>query len=418
MRKRKSFLASLMLSSFLATAANAESLKIGVLNDQSGVQADFAGTGSVIAARMAVQDFGGTVAGMPVEVVTADHQNKADIGANTARQWFDQDGVDVIVDVPNSAVALAVNAIAKQANKVLLVSGGGTSDLTGKDCSPNTVHWTYDTWGQANTVGTAVTKAGSDSWYLMTVDYSFGYALERDAADAIRKAGGKILGTVRHPLGTSDLSSFLLQAQASGAKVIGLGSAGADTMNAVKQAQEFGIVDGGQRLVAMLMVLNDIAGMGLDAAQGLYLSEAFYWDLNDGTRAWARRFAEANNGRYPNMVHAGVYSSILHYLKTVNETKGAEDGVKVVEAMKAKPTDDALFGRGSIRKDGRKIHDMYLFQVKTPDELKGPYDFYKLVGTVPAESAFHPLESSACPSGEIKLQRYQRFSKRIMQQAI
>jgi branched-chain amino acid transport system substrate-binding protein len=397
MRKRKSFLASLMLSSCLATAANAESLKIGVLNDQSGVQADFAGTGSVIAARMAVQDYGGTVAGMPVEVVTADHQNKADIGANTARQWFDQDGVDVIVDVPNSAVALAVNAIAKQANKVLLVSGGGTSDLTGKDCSPNTVHWTYDTWGQANTVGTAVTKAGSDSWYLMTVDYSFGYALERDAADAIRKAGGKILGTVRHPLGTSDLSSFLLQAQASGAKVIGLGSAGADTMNAVKQAQEFGIVDGGQRLVAMLMVLNDIAGMGLDAAQGLYLSEAFYWDLNDGTRAWARRFAEANNGRYPNMVHAGVYSSILHYLKTVNETKGAEDGVKVVEAMKAKPTDDALFGRGSIRKDGRKIHDMYLFQVKTPDESKGPYDFYKLVGTVPAESAFHPLESSACP---------------------
>ena len=397
MRTRKSFLASLMLSSLLATAANAESLKIGVLNDQSGVQADFAGTGSVIAARMAVQDFGGTVAGMPVEVVTADHQNKADIGANTARQWFDQDGVDVIVDVPNSAVALAVNAIAKQANKVLLVSGGGTSDLTGKDCSPNTVHWTYDTWGQANTVGTAVTKAGSDSWYLMTVDYSFGYALERDAADAIRKAGGKILGTVRHPLGTSDLSSFLLQAQASGAKVLGLGSAGADTMNAVKQAQEFGIVDGGQRLVAMLMVLNDIAGMGLDAAQGLYLSEAFYWDLNDGTRAWARRFAEANNGRYPNMVHAGVYSSILHYLKAVNEIKGAEDGLKVVEAMKAKPTDDALFGQGSIRKDGRKIHDMYLFQVKTPDESKGPYDFYKLVGTVPAESAFHPLESSACP---------------------
>jgi branched-chain amino acid transport system substrate-binding protein len=396
MRKRKSFLASLMLSSFLATAANAESLKIGVLNDQSGVQADFAGTGSVIAARMAVQDYGGTVAGMPVEVVTADHQNKADIGANTARQWFDQDGVDVIVDVPNSAVALAVNAIAKQSNKVLLVSGGGTSDLTGKDCSPNTVHWTYDTWGQANTVGTAVTKAGSDSWYLMTVDYSFGYALERDAADAIRKAGGKILGTVRHPLGTSDLSSFLLQAQASGAKVIGLGSAGADTMNAVKQAQEFGIVDGGQRLVAMLMVLNDIAGMGLDAAQGLYLSEAFYWDLNDGTRAWARRFAEANNGRYPNMVHAGVYSSILHYLKTVNEIKSAEDGVKVVEVMKAKPTDDALFGQGSIRKDGRKIHDMYLFQIKTPDESKGPYDFYKLIGTVPAESAFHPLESSAC----------------------
>jgi branched-chain amino acid transport system substrate-binding protein len=397
MGRRKSFLASLMLSSFLATAASAESLKIGVLNDQSGVQADFAGTGSVIAARMAVQDYGGTVAGMPVEVVTADHQNKADIGANTARQWFDQDGVDVIVDVPNSAVALAVNAIAKQANKVLLVSGGGTSDLTGKDCSPNTVHWTYDTWGQANTVGTAVTKAGSDSWYLMTVDYSFGYALERDAADAIQKAGGKILGTVRHPLGTSDLSSFLLQAQASGAKVIGLGSAGADTMNAVKQAQEFGIVDGGQRLVAMLMVLNDIAGMGLDTAQGLFLAEAFYWDLNDRTRTWAKRFAEANNGRYPNMVHAGVYAGILHYLKAVEQTTDAKDGAKVVEVMKAKPTDDILFGKGSIRKDGRKIHDMYLFQVKTPEESKAPYDFYKLVGTVPAENAFHPLESSACP---------------------
>jgi branched-chain amino acid transport system substrate-binding protein len=294
-------------------------------------------------------------------------------------------------------VALAVNAIAKQANKVLLVSGGGTSDLTGKDCSPNTVHWTYDTWGQANTVGTAVTKAGSDSWYLMTVDYSFGYALERDAADAIQKAGGKILGTVRHPLGTSDLSSFLLQAQASGAKVIGLGSAGADTMNAVKQAQEFGIVDGGQRLVAMLMVLNDIAGMGLDTAQGLFLAEAFYWDLNDQTRAWARRFAEANNGRYPNMVHAGVYAGILHYLKAVEQTTDAKDGAKVVEVMKAKPTDDILFGKGSIRKDGRKIHDMYLFQVKTPEESKAPYDFYKLVGTVPAENAFHPLESSACP---------------------
>ncbi len=383
--------------SLMTASANAETIKIGVLNDQSGVQADFAGPGSVIAARMAVEDFGGTVAGQKIEVVVADHQNKADVGVNIARRWFDVDGVDAIFDVPNSAVALAVNSLTRQKNKVLIVSGGGTSDLTGKDCSPNTVHWTYDTWAQANTVGTAVTKSGADTWFFMTVDYAFGYALERDATEAIKAAGGKVIGTVRHPLGTSDLSSFLLQAQSSHAKVIGLGSAGADTINAVKQAAEFGITQQGQRLVAMLMVLNDIDALGLKDAQGLMLSEAFYWDLNDKTRAWAKRYAALNNGRYPNMVHAGVYASVLHYLKAVQKVKDAKDGKKVVEAMKEIPTDDALFGNGKVRADGRAIHDMYLFQVKTPAESKGPFDFYKLVGSVPAAKAFRPMEAGNCP---------------------
>ncbi|QRG08864.1 ABC transporter substrate-binding protein [Xanthobacter dioxanivorans] len=392
---RKSLMAT-ALAVLVATTARAESVKVGVLNDQSGVQSDFAGPGSVIAAKMAIADFGGKVAGMPIELIAADHQNKADVGVNIARQWFDTDGVDAVLDVPNSAVALGVSSIARQKNKALIISGGGTSDLTGKDCSPNTVHWTYDTWAQANTVGNAVTKSGANTWYFITVDYAFGHALERDASEAIKSAGGKVLGTVKHPLGTSDLSSFLLQGQASGAKVIGLGSAGADTINAVKQAAEFGIVKGGQKLVAMLMVLNDISALGLETAQGLLLSEAFYWDLNDSTRAFARRFAEQNGGRYPNMVHAGVYAGLLHYLKAVEKVGSAKDGTKVVEAMKAIPTDDALFGKGAVRKDGRAIHDMYLFEVKAPSESKGAYDYYKLIATVPAAQAFRPLEASNC----------------------
>ncbi|WP_081837463.1 ABC transporter substrate-binding protein [Xanthobacter sp. 91] len=389
-------LAALVCATF-AGGASAESVKVGVLNDQAGVQADFAGAGSVVAAKMAIADFGGKVAGMPIELVAADHQNKADIGVNVTRQWFDTDGVDAVLDVPNSAVALGVSGIARQKNKVAIISGGGTSDLTGKDCSPNTVHWTYDTWAQANTVGTAVTKAGGNTWYFISVDYAFGHALERDAGEAIKAAGGKILGTVRHPLGTSDLSSFLLQGQASGAKVIGLGSAGADTINAVKQASEFGIVKAGQKLVAMLMVLNDISALGLETAQGLFLSEAFYWDLNDQTRSFAKRFAEANGGRYPNMVHAGVYAGLLHYLKAVEKVGSAKDGAKVVEAMKAIPTDDPLFGKGAVRPDGRAIHDMYLFEVKSPAESKGPYDFYKLIATVPADKAFRPIAAGNCP---------------------
>lgn len=395
---KKAILASVAMAVLAWTGpAAAQSVKVGVLNDQSGVQADFAGPGSVLAAKMAIEDFGGKVAGMPIELVAADHQNKADIGVNVTRQWFDTDHVDVILDVPNSAVALGVAGIAKQKNKVVIVSGGGTSDLTGKDCSPNTVHWTYDTWAQANTVGNAVTKSGANTWYFITVDYAFGHALERDASEAIKAAGGKILGTVKHPLGTADLSSFLLQAQASGAKVIGLGSAGADTINAVKQAAEFGIVKRGQKLVAMLMVLNDISALGLQTAQGLLLSEAFYWDLNDQTRAFSKRFAAANNGRYPNMVHAGVYAGLLHYLKAVEKVGSAKDGLKVVEAMKAIPTDDPLFGKGAVRADGRAIHDMYLFEVKSPAESKGPYDYYKLLATVPADQAFRPLGAGSCP---------------------
>ncbi|MBA4788728.1 MAG: ABC transporter substrate-binding protein [Rhizobiales bacterium] len=395
---KKAILASVAMAVLAWTGpAAAQSVKVGVLNDQSGVQADFAGPGSVLAAKMAIEDFGGKVAGMPIELVAADHQNKADIGVNVTRQWFDTDHVDVILDVPNSAVALGVAGIAKQKNKVVIVSGGGTSDLTGKDCSPNTVHWTYDTWAQANTVGNAVTKSGANTWYFITVDYAFGHALERDASEAIKAAGGKILGTVKHPLGTADLSSFLLQAQASGAKVIGLGSAGADTINAVKQAAEFGIVKRGQKLVAMLMVLNDISALGLQTAQGLLLSEAFYWDLNDQTRAFSKRFAAANNGRYPNMVHAGVYAGLMHYLKAVEKVGSAKDGLKVVEAMKAIPTDDPLFGKGAVRADGRAIHDMYLFEVKSPAESKGPYDYYKLLATVPADQAFRPLGAGSCP---------------------
>lgn len=395
---RKEWLAAMTaIVSLMAASAHADTIKIGVMNDQSGVQADFAGPGSVVAARMAVEDFGGAIAGNKIEVLVADHQNKADVGVSVARRWFDVDGVDAIFDVPNSAVALAVNSLTKQKNKVLVVSGGGTSDLTGKDCSPNTIHWTYDTWAQANTVGTAVTKSGADTWFFMTVDYAFGYALERDATEAIKAAGGKVIGTVRHPLGTSDLSSFLLQAQSSQAKVIGLGSAGADTINAVKQAAEFGITQRGQRLVAMLMVLNDIDALGLKDSQGLMLSEAFYWDLNDKTRAWAKRFAQLNNGRYPNMVHAGVYASVLHYLKAVQKLGDAKDGKAVIDTMKDIATDDPLFGHGKVRRDGRAIHDMYLFQVKAPAESKGPYDFYKLVGSVPAEQAFRPLEAGNCP---------------------
>ncbi len=383
-----------------APAFAAGDIKIGVLNDQSGPQADFAGPGSVVAAQMAVEDFGGKVGDRPIKVIIGDHQNKADIGSIFARQWFDQDGVQLIVDVPNSAVALAVSDIARSKNKLLIVSGAGTSDLTGKNCSPNTIHWTYDTWAQANIVGTAVTKAGNPTWFFMTVDYSFGYALERDATQAIQRAGGKIVGTIRHPLGTADFSSYLLQAQTSKAKVIGLGSAGADTINAIKQAHEFNIVEQGQALAAMLMTLNDIRSLGLDTAQGIYLSEAFYWDLNDGTRAWAARFAARNGGKYPNMVHAGVYSATTHYLKALAAGASPEDGAEVAAKMRAIEAADALFGKSEMRADGRVIHEMYLFLVKKPTESKGLYDYYRLISTVPAKDAFRPLGEGGCPLGK------------------
>jgi branched-chain amino acid transport system substrate-binding protein len=373
-----------------------DTIKIGVLNDQSALYADLSGQGSAIAARMAVEDFGAEAKGLKVEIVSADHQNKPDIGSNIARQWIDVDNVDVIVDVPTSSVALAVNEIVREKNKAFLVSGAASSDLTGKACSPNTVHWTYDTWALANGTGEAIVQTGGDSWYFLTADYAFGHALERDTAAVVEANGGKVLGAVRHPLNNSDFSSFLLQAQASGAKIIGLANAGGDTINSIKQAAEFGIVQAGQNLAGLLVFITDVHALGLQTAQGLIMTESFYWDMNDETRAFAARFAPQYRGIQPTMIHAGVYASVLHYLKAV-EAAGTDDGATVVTKMKELPTDDPLFGKGMIRADGRKIHDMYLFEVKKPEESKGPWDYYKLRATIPADQAFRPLEEGDCP---------------------
>lgn len=372
-------------------------VKIGVLNDRSGLYADLSGQGSVIAAQMAIEAYGAAAKGMKVEAIGADHQNKPDIGSNIARQWLDIDKVDVIVDVPNSGVALAVNEIVREKNKVYLNSGAGTSDLTGKACSPNTVHWTYDTWALANGTGKAVVQSGGDTWFFIVADYAFGQTLERETSAVVTANGGKVLGSVRHPLSTADFSSYLLQAQSSKAKVIGLANAGTDLTNSIKQAGEFGIVQGGQNLAGLLVFITDVHGIGLQAAQGLVLTEAFYWDLNDGTRAWSKRFAERNGGKYPTMIHAGVYSAVLHYLKAVEALKSDADGAKVVAEMKRMPTDDPLLGKGTIREDGRKIHDMFLFQVKKPAESKAPYDYYTLRATIPAAEAFRPLDQGNCP---------------------
>src|SRR2546428_4509445 len=384
---------------FAAGAAHAQVsdgvIRIGVLNDQSSLYADLAGQGSVIAARMAVEDFGAAKKGMKVEIVSADHQNKPDVGSAIARQWYDVDKVDVIFDVPNSGVALAVNQITRDKGKALIVSGAATADLTGKACSPNTVHWTYDTWMLANGTGNAIVKTGGDTWFFLTADYAFGHALQRDTEAVVLKTGGKVLGKVRHPLNTQDFSSFLLQAQSSKAKIIGLANAGGDTTNSIKQAAEFGIVLGGQNLAGLLVFLSDVHGLGLDKAQGLIFTETFYWDLNDQTRAFARRFAAANNGKYPTMVQAGVYSAITHYLKAVTALKG-DDGTKVIAKMKELPTDDPLFGKGTVRADGRKLHPAYLVEVKKPSESKGPYDYYKIRATIPADQAFRPLNEGGC----------------------
>ncbi len=372
-------------------------IKIGVLNDRSGLYADLSGQGSVIAAQMAVEDFGAAAKGMKVEIISADHQNKPDVGSNVARQWLDVDKVDIIVDVPNSGVALAVNDIVREKNKVFLNSGAGTSDLTGKACSPNTVHWTYDTWALANGTGKAVVKTGGDTWFFIVADYAFGQALERDTSAVVLANGGKVLGSVRHPLNTPDFSSYLLQAQSSGSKIIGLANAGSDVTNAIKQAAEFGIVQGGQNLAGLLVFITDVHAIGLQAAQGLILTEAFYWDMNDGTRTWSKRFAERNGGKYPTMIHAGVYAGLLHYLKAVQAVKSDSDGAKVVAEMKQLPTQDALFGNGEVRADGRTIHDMFLFEVKKPADSKGPYDYYNLRATIPAAEAFRPLDQGNCP---------------------
>jgi branched-chain amino acid transport system substrate-binding protein len=390
-------LAALALATGPAAAQISDGvIKIGVLNDQSGTYADLAGPGSVVAARMAVEDFGAAKKGMKVEILVADHQNKPDVGSQIARQWFDVDKVDVIVDVPTSSVVLAVNQIAREKNKALLVSTGATSDLTGKACSPNAIHWTYDTWALANGTGSAIVKTGGDTWFFLTADYAFGHALERDTEAVVVKNGGKVLGKVRHPFPTADFSSFLLQAQASKAKIIGLANAGADTTNAIKQGAEFGIVKGGQQFAGLLVFLTDVNALGLDKAQGLLLTEAFYWDLNDQTRSWSKRFAERHHQAMPTMAQAGVYSSVLHYLKAVEALK-SDDGPKVIAKMKEMPTDDPVFGKGSIRPDGRKIHPMYLFEVKKPSESKGAWDYYKVRATIPADQAFRPMDQGDCP---------------------
>ncbi len=390
-----------LASAFGCVSAQAQytdgTIKIGVMNDMSGLYADLTGSGSVVAARMAVEDFGAAAKGLKVEIVGADHQNKPDVGSNIVRTWIDVDKVDVIVDVPTSSVALAVSEIVKDKNKVFLVSGAAASDLTGPKCTPNTIHWTYDTWALANGTGKAIVKTGGDTWFFLTADYAFGHALERDTAAVVEKSGGKVLGKVRHPFPGTDFSSFLLQAQASKAKIIGLANAGGDTINSIKQASEFGIVKGGQKLAGLLVFISDVKALGLPIAQGLIFTEAWYWDTNDVNREFAKKFAAQNKGIYPSMIHAGVYSAVTHYLKAVSELKSDADGKVVVAKMKETPTDDKLFGKGTVRADGRKVHDMYLFEVKKPEESKGPWDLYNLRATIPAAEAFRPLKEGGCP---------------------
>jgi branched-chain amino acid transport system substrate-binding protein len=372
------------------------SVKVGVLNDMSGVYSDVGGKGSVLAAQMAAEDFAAINKDLRAEVVAADHQNKPDVGAGIARQWYDRDNVDAILDVPTSSVALAVSQVTREKDKIFIDSGAGSTDLTGKQCSPNTVHWTYDTYALANGTASAMVKRGGDSWYFLTADYAFGQSLQAETETVLKATGGEVLGASRVPFPASDFSSFLLQAQTSGAKVIGLANAGGDTINAVKQAREFGITQGGQKLAALLFYVVDAKALGLEVAQGLVLTESFYWDLNDGTRAFSERFAKRANGQMPTMNQAGVYAGMIHYLKAITATK-SKDAKTVMAWMKANPTDDPLFGRGHIRADGRKIHDMYLFEVKSPAESKGPWDLYKRLATIPGDQAFKPLAEGGCP---------------------
>jgi branched-chain amino acid transport system substrate-binding protein len=390
-----------VVAALISTAAQAQYtnglVKIGVLTDMSSVYSDIGGPGSVAAAKLAVEDFEPAAHGMKVEIVSADHQNKPDIGANIARKWFDVDGVDMITDVPNSGVALAVNEVSREKNKVFLVANAATSDLTGAKCSPNTIHWTYDTWMLGNATGKAVVKTGGDTWFFLTADYAFGQALERDTTNVVVSNGGKVLGSVRHPLNTSDFSSFLLQAQSSKAKIIGLANAGGDTVNAIKQGAEFGITAGGQHFAGLLVFITDIHALGLTTAQGLILSGIWYWDMTESNRAFTRRWQVERPGKFPNMSQAGVYSAVTHYLKTVNALQSDANGKAVLAKMKEMPTDDPLFGKGYIRNDGRKIHAAYVFEVKKPEEAKYPGDYYKLRATIPADEAFRPVKEGNCP---------------------
>jgi branched-chain amino acid transport system substrate-binding protein len=397
-------IATLALTSSLVFAgiASAQTMdkmvKVGSLGDQSGLYQDIGGPGSTVAAQMAIEDSGLLANGWKIDLISADHQNKPDVGVNIGKQWIDVEKVDVFVDLAASNVGLAIANLAKEKNVVNLNSGSASSDLTGSQCTPNTVHWVYDTYMLANGTGKALVKSGGDSWFFLTADYAFGHALERDTAAVVTANGGKVLGAAKHPLNNADFSSFLLQAQSSKAKIIGLANAGGDTTNAIKQAAEFGIVKGGQKLAGMLLFVTDINALGLETAQGLNFTETFYWDMNDQTRAFSKRFMEKFKKNPPTMVQAGVYSSLIHYFKALEALGGnPHDGRAVVAKMKEMPTDDPLFGKGSIRADGRKIHPAYLFEVKKPSESKYPWDYYKLIATIPADEAFIPLEKSACP---------------------
>src|SRR5712675_2437825 len=401
---KRSIAALVMTTSLvLAGGALAQTLdkvvRVGSLGDQSGLYSDIGGPGSSVAAQMAIEDSGLSAKGWKINLISGDHQNKPDVGTNIAKQWIDVEKVDVFVDLASCGVGLAVANVARERNVVNLNSGSASSDLTGAQCSPNTVHWVYDTYMLANGTGKALVKSGGDTWFFLTADYAFGQALERDTSAVVKANGGKVLGGVKHPLNNADFSSFLLQAQSSKAKIIGLANAGGDTTNAIKQAAEFGLVSGGQKLAGMLLFITDVHSLGLKVAQGLTFTETFYWDMNDQTRAFSKRFSERmKNKAQPSMVQAGVYSGLVHYFKALEAMGGnVHDGLKIVDKMKSMPTDDPLFGPGTIRADGRKIHPDYLFEVKKPSESKGPWDYYKLIGTTPGEQAFRPLSESACP---------------------
>ncbi|MFM2427587.1 MAG: hypothetical protein RL707_1414 [Pseudomonadota bacterium] len=388
------FLAGVSTAAMAQGKLSGDSVKIGVLTDMSGVYADYGGPGAVAAAKMAVQDFGGKMFGKPIEVVNADHQNKPDIAKNITQQWFDRDGVDMTVENLNSAVALTVQALGKEKNKITIVTGAATARMTNEDCAPGTgVHYLMDTIALSNVVGKAIVKDGGDSWFFLTADYAFGHSLEKDTGDVVKAAGGTVKGAVRHPLSTGDFSSFLLQAQSSGAKVVGLANAGGDTVNSIKAAAEFGLTKK-QNLAALLMLLTDVHAIGLNTAQGLYLTEGWYWDLNPETRAWAQKY-EAVMKKKPNSNHASVYSSTMHYLKAV-QAAGTDDTAAVMKKMQDTPINDMFAKNGKLRVDGRMVHDMYLFQVKTPAESKGPWDYYNLKGTIKGEDAFLPLAQSRC----------------------
>uniref|UniRef100_Q07TD0 Extracellular ligand-binding receptor n=1 Tax=Rhodopseudomonas palustris (strain BisA53) TaxID=316055 RepID=Q07TD0_RHOP5 len=396
----KAALAASLLAAMLAIGAPAAAqqptpLKIGLLGDFSSVYSDIGGMGNVEAAKMAIEEMGGTMFGQPIEFISADVQNKADIAASLARRWYENENVDMIVDLPTSATALAAMEMSKRFGKIMIITDAASSDITGKSCSPYTAHWTYDTYSNAHTVGSAIVKNGGDSWFFITADYLFGHSVERDTSDVVKAAGGKVLGSTRHPLNNADFSSFLLQAQSSKAKIIGMANGGGDTINTIKQASEFGIVAGGQKLAGIVMFISDIHSLGLKMANGLIITEAYYWDLNDRTRAFGKKFFERTK-RMPTMNQAATYSATLHYLKAV-KAAGSKDTKAVLAKMRATPVRDAFTDNGFLREDGRMVHSMFLFEVKKPEESKAPWDYYKVLAEVPGDQAFRPLKDGGCP---------------------